>query len=224
MRNGGKDEKNSDNAFYSSDGSFSPSWLREKAELSVWLPWSNDYIESPEELIAVQKIEEATNVHIDWTTVSDMEASEKLELLLASGSYSVGSKIQELVDNGTYPSLMDALFATYTLGNQEPGRFNSAKADVFTEVPISATTRERWNQADEGLLLLEKLTMTEEESIAFYSKYTDIQTLVEENTVQFIIGSKPMEDYDSFLVQLSQYGGEECIQYKQNALNRFQAR
>ena len=142
----------------------------------------------------------------------------------ADGSYAVGPVIEELVENGTYQSVMDALYATYTLGNQDFGLYNWAKADVFTEVPASVTTKKLWSQADDRLLLPAKLTLTEEESIAFYSKFTDIQTLVEENTVQFITGSKPIEEYDSFVEQLRQYGIEECIQQEQNALDRFQAR
>ena len=61
--------------------------LAEKQELSMWLVWSNSYVEDPNDLLAIQKIEENTNVHVNWTVVSMNEQSEKFGLMLASGDY-----------------------------------------------------------------------------------------------------------------------------------------
>ena len=64
------------------------SWpLSEKKELSIWLGWSNEYANDPNELHSIQKIEENTNVHINWVTVLGAEAQEKFGLLMASGDY-----------------------------------------------------------------------------------------------------------------------------------------
>ncbi len=61
--------------------------LAEKAELSVWLAWGNDYIEDPNDLISIQEFEKNTNVHINWVYVGSTEASEKFGLMMASGNY-----------------------------------------------------------------------------------------------------------------------------------------
>lgn len=61
--------------------------LSEKKELSIWLWWTNEYADSPNDLIAIQKIEENTNVHVNWVTVANTEAQEKFGLLMASGDY-----------------------------------------------------------------------------------------------------------------------------------------
>ena len=74
-----------------SDESFASetwSWpLSEQRELSFWLVWSSEYKNDPNEIIAVQKAEEATNVHIKYITVNSAEAQEKFGLLMASGDY-----------------------------------------------------------------------------------------------------------------------------------------
>lgn len=46
----------------------------------------------------------------------------------------------------------------------------------------------------------------------------------EESTINFIVGTKPMEEYDQFVADLRSYGIEECIGYKQAALDRYNAR
>ncbi len=58
----------------------------EKAEVSVWTLWNNQYVENPNDLDSVKKMEELTNVHINWSLVTIQEASEKFGLMLASGA------------------------------------------------------------------------------------------------------------------------------------------
>lgn len=61
--------------------------LAEKAEISVWVPWSSPVCNSPDEVRSVQIMEERTNLHINWTTVANNEENEKFGLLMASGDY-----------------------------------------------------------------------------------------------------------------------------------------
>ena len=68
------------------------------------------------------------------------------------------------------------------------------------------------------------MTMTEDETIAYGNLFTAIQTLVSENTIKFITGTKSMDEYDAFVQSLYDYGIEECIGYQQNALDRYNAR
>jgi putative aldouronate transport system substrate-binding protein len=65
------------------------------------------------------------------------------------------------------------------------------------------------------------MTMTDEESQEYASVYANILTLVQENTVKFINGTKSMDEYDSFIDELSKYGIDRCIELKQAALDRY---
>ena len=51
--------------------------LEETGKLSMWLLWSNDYIEDYNDLPAVQKFEQDTNVYVDYTSVTIGKAEEK---------------------------------------------------------------------------------------------------------------------------------------------------
>ena len=67
-----------------------------------WRSWSNDYLTNYGEVLGAQKIEELTNIHIDYTCVPETAAVEKYGLLLASGEY------PDMSLYGTYPGGMDA--------------------------------------------------------------------------------------------------------------------
>ena len=54
--------------------------------------------------------------------------------------------------------------------------------------------------------------------------YTDIETLTHENTVKFITGEQSLDDYDAFVEQLHTYNIDRCIELKQAALDRYNAR
>ena len=74
------------------------------------------------------------------------------------------------------------------------------------------------------LMMPSAMTMTDEENTEFASLYTDIQTLANENTVKFKKKKKSLDEWDSYVEQLKQYGVERCIELKQAAFDRYNAR
>ena len=74
----------------------------EKMTFTEWRSWSNDYLTNYGEVLGAQKIEELTNIHIEYTCVPETAATEKYGLLLASGEYPDMSLF------GNYPGGMDA--------------------------------------------------------------------------------------------------------------------
>ena len=68
------------------------------------------------------------------------------------------------------------------------------------------------------------MTMTDEENSEYVALYTDIETLTHENTVKFITGEQSLDDYDAFVEQLHTYNIDRCIELKQAALDRYNAR
>ena len=67
-------------------------------------------------------------------------------------------------------------------------------------------------------------TMTTEESTEFQSIYADIMTYVEETTVGMIMGTTPVDQFDSFVEQLKAMGIERAIEIQQAALDRYNER
>lgn len=60
---------------------------QEKQELSVWLVYSGTIVSDLNEIEGVKKMEEITNVHINWIPVNLQEIGDKLGILLTSGDF-----------------------------------------------------------------------------------------------------------------------------------------
>lgn len=52
----------------------------------------------------------------------------------------------------------------------------------------------------------------------------DINTNIKENVVKFIMGIRPLSEYDSFVEEIKTMGIEKVIAIKQNAYDRYQSR
>ncbi|NLM61731.1 MAG: extracellular solute-binding protein [Clostridiales bacterium] len=81
-----------------------------------------------------------------------------------------------------------------------------------------------WNKDKNDYMLPIALTMTAEEGQEYSVTYGDIQTYVYETIPQFIIGSKPISEFDDFVNQIKAMGIDRCIELQQNALDRYNAR
>ena len=68
-------------------GELSLPLCEEMQELSVWLVYTGKEISDLNEIKGIQKMEEMTNVHVNWIPVGLQEIQEKFTLLLGSGSY-----------------------------------------------------------------------------------------------------------------------------------------
>ena len=141
----------------------------------------------------------------------------------SDGTYSLSDSLKAKVTDGTYPTAATAL-STYTLGTSSFGLYNWGMFDAMYEGNKATEAYDVWNTTKYDLMLPPCMTMTEEESQEYASLYTSIQTLVQENTVKFIMGTESMDQYDSFVEQLHTFGIDRCIELKQAALDRYNAR
>ncbi len=80
------------------------------------------------------------------------------------------------------------------------------------------------NASDAAYNYPDGTALTAEESENFASAYGDIQTYVQENVPLFIRGDRSLDEFDDFVAALYDFGLEECISYKQAALDRYLAR
>ena len=139
------------------------------------------------------------------------------------GTYTMSEKLEEQVANGEYPTMASAL-SVWTLMTADFGLYNWAMFDPMNAGQKTLEAYDAWDQASFDLMLPPCMTMTEDETIKYNNLYTSIKTLVQENTIKFITGTQSMDQYDTFVQNLRDYGIEECISYKQAALDRYNAR
>ena len=66
--------------------------------------------------------------------------------------------------------------------------------------------------------------LSSDESRTYASIMGDIETFVGEATVQFIMGTRPLDQYDAFVEQLRSMGIEEALSIKQAAWDRYCSR
>lgn len=68
------------------------------------------------------------------------------------------------------------------------------------------------------------VTMTTEESDAFYSKYTDIGTYAQTELLRFVVGENSMDQWDSFVETCRGMGIDQCTEIYQTAYDRYAER
>ncbi len=73
----------------------------EPVTFTYWKAWSHNYLSSFSEVEAVKKLEEITGVHIEYTCVPSLSATEKFGLMLASGQYTDMFE-ESQIGTGTY--------------------------------------------------------------------------------------------------------------------------
>ncbi|NLM62119.1 MAG: hypothetical protein GX193_08600 [Clostridiales bacterium] len=84
---------------------------------------------------------------------------------------------------------------------------------------------ETWQQAPHHQNMPDGLTMTAEESGVYNKNIIDIETYVQEYTINIMFGNRKLEDtYDEFISRLKSMGIDECIAAQQAALDRYNAR
>jgi putative aldouronate transport system substrate-binding protein len=67
------------------------------------------------------------------------------------------------------------------------------------------------------------LTLTEAEQEIYDTRMSSIKTYVEEELIKFFIGSRPIDEYDSFLAKLNEMGIEEMTTLKKQSYERYKA-
>ena len=81
-----------------------------------------------------------------------------------------------------------------------------------------------WDQDSTEWVIPAQVSMTELEGNEYNSLYTAIGTLVDEQTVRYIMGSESMDTWDKFMADLESYDLQRCIDIQQAALDRYNAR
>ena len=104
------------------------------------------------------------------------------------------------------------------------GVYDNARDFAMYSDQVSSL-HETWDtNKDNAYKIPQGTTMTADESSDYNSKFSDINTLVQESLVKFIVGDKPLDEIDAFVEELHKMGIDDCIGYWQAALDRFNQR
>ena len=119
---------------------------------------------------------------------------------IALAKYALKSNTMEAM-NDTYPG-----YAQYSL-----------QTDVQKEANAA------WAAGDTSILM-PPISLTSEESDEYSKIMNEITTYVQESIVKFIMGQKPIDEFDSFVNDLNSMGLERATEIQQTAYDRFLAR
>lgn len=81
-----------------------------------------------------------------------------------------------------------------------------------------------WRDSNMDEYIVPQIAQSIEESNTIASKYTDIDTYCREMIVNFIIGAKPLSEYETFIKKVKDYGIDTVLEIKNQACQRYLAR
>lgn len=84
-----------------------------------------------------------------------------------------------------------------------------------------------WNDTENDAadaLPASALSLTSDESAAFSAAFSDIRTHTQQNILAFITGTRPMEEFDTFVEEIQSMDIAGCTEILQGALDRYNQR
>ena len=81
-----------------------------------------------------------------------------------------------------------------------------------------------WGVSDAELYWLPQITLTSEESSEYSKIMGDLNVYKEEAMLNFIVGQKPLDEFDSYVEEIKRLGIDRAIEIQQAAYERFIAR
>lgn len=101
--------------------------------------------------------------------------------------------------------------------------YNATRLQVDFNEDQKATL-DAWRKADEEYMYPDRCKLTADESSQYSTIMSDVQTFVQEWTLQFILGTKSLEnDWDAYIATLESMNYEEGVALKQTAYDRYMA-
>ena len=81
-----------------------------------------------------------------------------------------------------------------------------------------------WAETDAEKHMLPPIALTDEESSKITSTLTSIKTYKEEMAYSFIMGTKPLSEFDEYISQLHSMGLDEILSIYNDAVARYDKR
>jgi len=127
-------------------------------------------------------------------------------------------KYTDLVKN--YETGINSAMTRYVLFNAPGLCYWQRSYQVIDPVCVEAC--EIWDEsADSEWVFPDGPVLTAEEGAEFSALFSDINTFVNENVNSFVMGLKPLSEYDAFIQQIKNMGINRCIEIKQASIDRY---
>jgi putative aldouronate transport system substrate-binding protein len=91
-------------------------------------------------------------------------------------------------------------------------------------MPVQREASLLWNGDQGPARQMPPITLTSAEASKFASKMNDVWSLTNEATTKFIMGQKPLSEFDAYIAQLKSIGIDDLIAIQQAALDRYSKR
>ena len=121
---------------------------------------------------------------------------------------------------------IDVALGQYTQGASGEAQILDAVVRQYRmwSMPVQREASLLWNGDQGPKRQMPPITLTSAEASKFTSKMNDVWTLTHEATTKFIMGQKPISEYEAFVAQLKSIGIDELIAMQQAALDRYNKR
>jgi len=118
----------------------------------------------------------------------------------------------------------DQALATYALSIMDgPMDQDGRYLDALMAFDGQKAANEVWMTSDDSLIL-PSLRFTEDEARQMASILTPITTYLDEMVTKFIMGNKPLSEFDEFVETIEKMGIEQIVKIHEDAYERYQTR
>lgn len=134
-------------------------------------------------------------------------------------------KYTELVTNNPEKlSMAQALTMYVRATNEGPFVQDERYIEQYYQLDNQKEALERWSDNNHQKHALPQVTLTQEERSEYSKIMTDFTTFRDEAIVAFILGSKPISEFDSFVRECKDRRIDRAIEIYQTAYDRFMSR
>ena len=118
----------------------------------------------------------------------------------------------------------DECLRTFTLAPGMPSAYMDYKRELQYIPEQDVNMMYKWAEVTDEYYYPANAQMTAEENAEYSTIYADLGTFIQENCLSFITGAKNIDEFDAFIEAIKGMGLDRCIELKQAALDRYNAR
>ncbi|MBY9081348.1 extracellular solute-binding protein [Paenibacillus sp. HN-1] len=96
--------------------------------------------------------------------------------------------------------------------------------EQYLALPAQKEALTIWSKTDIDKYALPPITPTTDEASELAKIMNDVNTLVDEMTLKIILGTEPVDSYDSYMDKLKTLNVDRAVEIQQNALERYNQR